>query len=46
MDTDGEEGVVWDRKGEEGMELGELCRGKGWEGGREGEDGREERGRG
>jgi hypothetical protein len=25
-------GVVWDRKGGEGMELGGLYRGKGWEG--------------
>jgi hypothetical protein len=34
----GRRGVVWDREGEEGMELGGLYRGKGWEGrkGREG----------
>jgi hypothetical protein len=33
-------GVVWDREGDEGTELGKLYRGKGWEGGR---DGRKER---
>jgi hypothetical protein len=32
----GRRGVVWDREGEEGMELGGLYREKGWEGRKEG----------
>jgi hypothetical protein len=42
-DTDGEEGVVWDREGEEGTELGGLYRGKGWERRKGMEEGGEER---
>jgi hypothetical protein len=35
----GRRGMVWDREGEEGTELGGFYRGKGWEG-RKGRGGR------
>jgi hypothetical protein len=39
----GRRGVVWDRQGEEGTELGGLYKEKGWEG-RKGREGRKEGG--